>query len=85
MTADDASRAPLRGEDVFPRRLPAEVAQWQADGLISREQADAILERYGLSAEVRLPGEPAAPDSLTPGSQPKTWRSAPLSSAGPFP
>ena len=67
MTADDASRAPLRGEDVFPRRLPTEVAQWQADGLISREQADAILERYGLSAEDGLPGEPAAPDSLGSG------------------
>ena len=30
----------------FIRRLPAEVARWQADGLISKEQAAAILGRY---------------------------------------
>ena len=30
----------------FIRRLPAEVARWQADGLISEEQAVAILGRY---------------------------------------
>ena len=53
----------MRDSDDFPRRLPAEVAQWQADGLISQEQADAILERYGLSAEDGLTGEPAATDS----------------------
>ena len=54
----------MRDSNDFPRRLPAEVAQWQADGLISREQAVAILERYGLAAEDRLPGEPAAADSI---------------------
>lgn len=30
----------------FIRRLPVEVARWQADGLISEEQAAAILGRY---------------------------------------
>ena len=64
MTADDASGPSLRGEDDFHRRLPAEVAQWQSDGLISPEQAAAVLERYGLSAEDRLPGEPAATDAI---------------------
>ena len=63
MTADGASRPPFRGGDDFPRRLPAEVAQWQADGLISEEQAAAILARYGLPAEDGLPGEPTATDS----------------------
>jgi len=53
----------LRDRDNFPHRLPAEVAQWQADGLISEEQADAILERYGLSTEDWPPGEPAAAGS----------------------
>ena len=33
----------------FIRRLPAEVARWQADGLISEEQASAILGRYDSS------------------------------------
>ena len=64
MTADGASRPSFRGGDDFPRRLPAEVAQWQADGLISEEQAGAILDRYGLSTEDGLPGEPAATDSI---------------------
>jgi len=54
----------LRDSNDFPRRLPAEVAQWQSDGLISQEQAEAILERYGLSVEDGLSGEPAAADSI---------------------
>ena len=41
------------------------MAQWRADGLISEEQAAAILERYGLSAEGGLPGESAATDSIS--------------------
>ena len=52
MTAADASRPPSPegdGRD-FARRLRREVAQWQADGLISEEQAAAILERYELPA-----------------------------------
>lgn len=65
MTADGASRPSLRGGDDFPSRLTAEVAQWQADDLISEEQAAAILERYGLSTEGGLPGEPAATDSIS--------------------
>ena len=35
----------------FARRLPAEVGQWQADGLISETQAAAILERYPPAGE----------------------------------
>ena len=57
----------MRDSDDFPRRLPAEVARWQSDGLISQEQADAILERYGLSVEDGLRGEPAAADSIDSG------------------
>lgn len=57
----------MRDSDDIPRRLPAEVAQWQSDGLISQEQAQAILERYGLSAEDGLTGEPAATDSVDSG------------------
>ena len=64
MTADGASRPSFRGGEDFPRRLPVEVAQWQADGLISEEQAGAILDRYGLSTEDGLTGEPAATDSI---------------------
>ncbi len=63
MTADGASRPSYWGGDDFPSRLPAEVAQWQADGLISEEQAAAILARYGLPAEDGLPGEPTATGS----------------------
>ena len=54
----------MRDSDDFSRRLPAEVAQWQADGLISQEQAGAILGRYAPSAGDELPGEPAATDSF---------------------
>ncbi|MDE2786113.1 MAG: DUF2157 domain-containing protein [Chloroflexota bacterium] len=57
----------MRDRDDFPRRLPAEVAQWQADGLISQEQAGAILERYGLPTEDELPDEPAATASIGSG------------------
>ena len=30
----------------FTRQLPAEVAHWQADGIITAEQAEAIRNRY---------------------------------------
>ena len=36
-------------EDGFRQRLRIEVSQWQADGLITTEQADGILSRYDLS------------------------------------
>ena len=45
MTPDTPDR-PAAPSDDFIRRLPAEVAQWQADGLISEEQAAGILGRY---------------------------------------
>ncbi len=52
MTAADASRPPSPEGDErdFARRLRREVAQWQAEGLISEEQAAAILARYELPA-----------------------------------
>lgn len=34
------------GSDGFPRRLHAEIGQWQADGIITAEQAAAIRQRY---------------------------------------
>lgn len=40
----------------FRRQLRREVAQWQADGLISGEQAAAILRRYPPGADGRTPG-----------------------------
>ena len=42
----DTPDSPSAPNDDFIRRLPAEVARWQADGLISEEQAAAILGRY---------------------------------------
>ena len=45
MTSDAPDSPSSPGGD-FPRRLPAEVARWQADGLITEEQAAAILSRY---------------------------------------
>ena len=44
--------------DPFISRLRDEVGQWQADGLITDEQAAAILQRYALADEV-APAEPA--------------------------
>ena len=64
MIADGANGPSLQGGDDFPLRLSAEVTQWQADGLISEEQAGAILARYGLATEGGLPGEPAATNSI---------------------
>ena len=42
----DTPDSPSAPNDDFIRRLPAEVTRWQADGLISEEQAAAILGRY---------------------------------------
>jgi uncharacterized membrane protein len=49
MTVDspDNSHAP---RDVFVRRLRAEVQQWEADGIITAEQAEAIRDRYESDA-----------------------------------
>ena len=50
--ATDASGSPSTPDSGdFARRLPAEVGQWQADGLISETQAAAILERYPSAGE----------------------------------
>lgn len=38
------------GSDGFPRRLHAEISQWQADGIITAEQAVAIRQRYASPA-----------------------------------
>ena len=53
MTPDAPDRTSPPGSD-FVRQLPAEVARWQADGLISEEQAAAILGRY--DADTPAPG-----------------------------
>ncbi|MXY20836.1 MAG: DUF2157 domain-containing protein [Dehalococcoidia bacterium] len=42
----DTPDNPSAPNDDFIRRLPAEVTRWQANGLISEEQAAAILGRY---------------------------------------
>ena len=49
MTPDAPDRPPSPNGD-FVRQLPAEVARWQADGLVSGEQAAAILGRYDADA-----------------------------------
>ena len=50
--AADATGSPSAPDGAdFARRLPAEVSRWQADGLISEEQAAAILERYPQTTE----------------------------------
>lgn len=55
MTPDTPDSPPAPNGD-FIHRLPAEVAQWQADGLISEEQAAAILGRYDSSAAASVGG-----------------------------
>ena len=42
----DTPDSPSAPNGDFIRRLPTEVARWRADGLISEEQAAAILGRY---------------------------------------
>lgn len=51
MATDTAGSPSVPDSGDFARRLPAEVARWQADGLISEEQAAAILERYPQTTE----------------------------------
>ena len=51
------------GDAEFRNRLASEVGGWEREGLVSAEQAQAILRRYDLSATETLPAEPAAPDS----------------------
>ena len=49
MTPDTPDRPSAPNGD-FIHRLPTEVARWRADGLISEEQATALLERYDSDA-----------------------------------
>lgn len=49
---EGASQPPPPEEALFVARLPGEVEQWRQEGLIRKEQAQALLARYGL-----LPGE----------------------------
>ncbi len=50
MTNDASSEPSLPNGSDFLRRLPAEVARWQTAGLVSEEQAAAILQSYDLPA-----------------------------------
>ncbi len=56
MTEDSTGKQPTPNGGPFARRLPGEVARWQADGLISEEQADAILRRYDTDEGVSAGG-----------------------------
>ena len=58
MTAAPVPHPPEEPPDsgAFRRQLRREVAQWQADGLISGEQAAAILRRYPPGVDGRTPG-----------------------------
>ncbi|MXZ91949.1 MAG: DUF2157 domain-containing protein [Chloroflexi bacterium] len=49
--------------DAFTSRLRDEVGHWQADGLITDEQAAAILERY-TTADATEPAEPAGGSAI---------------------
>ena len=62
MTPDASDSASLDGGD-FVRHLPAEVARWQADGLITDAQAAAILLRYPAGATADS-AEPAAGSAI---------------------
>lgn len=43
--------APTSPEEAsFRERLPAEIAQWQAEGLVHPRQAQVLLARYGLAS-----------------------------------
>lgn len=58
MTAAPGPHPPEEPPDsgAFRRQLRREVALWQADGLISGEQAAAILRRYPPGVDGRTPG-----------------------------
>lgn len=51
------------GEADFGRRLVIEVAAWEREGLVSGEQAQAILRRYDSPATDPPPPETVRPDS----------------------
>ncbi len=51
------------GEADFGRRLVIEVAAWEREGLVSGEQAQAILRRYDSPATESPPTETVVPDS----------------------
>ena len=46
---EDRQAAPTRVDRRFITQLPAEVADWRRDGLITEEQAQAVLARYPLA------------------------------------
>ena len=62
MTSDASDRPSSPASD-FARQLPAEVARWQTDGLITDEQAAAILLRYPAPATPPS-AEPAAGSAI---------------------
>ncbi len=51
------------GNVEFRRRLSREVGSWERDGLVSGEQARAILQRYEPPAEEPIAGQPPVPGS----------------------
>ncbi len=56
---ENEQAAPRRADRRFITQLPAEVAYWQRDGLITDEQARAVLDRYsraeaGAAARSRM-------------------------------
>ena len=55
------------GDDTeFLSRLSTEVHVWQRDGLVSAEQAAAIVRRYEVPAVAAFPGEASLPSSVGP-------------------
>ncbi len=54
------------GDTEFLSRLSTEIDVWQRDGLVSAEQAAAILRRYEVPAVAALPGEASLPSSVGP-------------------
>ena len=50
MAADSTNHDSAPTEDAFASRLRVEVQQWQADGIITAEQAEAIRDRYESDA-----------------------------------
>ena len=46
---EDKQAVPPRADRRFITQLPAEVADWRRDGLITEEQAQAVLARYPLA------------------------------------
>ncbi len=50
MAADSTNHDSAPTEDAFASRLRVEVQQWEADGIITAEQAEAIQDRYESDA-----------------------------------